>query len=416
MRLIYTTVIYCYGFFLRLASLFNVKAAHWVSGRQGLFEKLISALEQVNPDKNPVIWFHASSLGEFEQGRPVIEAVKKRWPEKKILLTFFSPSGYEVRKNYDQADLVCYLPLDTPRNARLFLEAVQPEMVFFVKYDFWFNYMKSIHDQHIPFYFISALFRKNQHYFKWYGGWFRRNLRFVTHFFVQNRESAELLWSAGIEQVTLTGDTRFDRVYAIAMQHTALPLVEQFCAGKQVFIGGSSWEPDEAVFIPLTRHDGLDMKYIIAPHDTSPGRIRYIREHLDQPVVCYSDLNEINALTANVLIIDSVGILSKLYRFATVAFIGGGFGSGLHNIQEPITFGVPVFFGPDFHKFREARDLVALGGAFSITSSYDLTEKIKEITGHPKEHERLSGICRNYVDQNRGATDKIMEYLEKVNG
>jgi 3-deoxy-D-manno-octulosonic-acid transferase len=413
MRLIYSFLIICYGLFLRFAAVFNVKARQWVYGRRGLFEHLEKEMKHVDREKNPVTWFHVSSLGEFEQGRPVIEAVRKRWPEKKILLTFFSPSGYEVRKKYEQADFVCYLPLDTLPNARRFLEIVQPEMIFFVKYDFWFNYLKTIYDYQIPIYFISALFRKNQHFFKCYGGWSRGHLRHITHFFVQNQESAKLLISSGIAQVTVTGDTRFDRVFAIAAQQTAMPLIEKFCAGKQVFIAGSSWEPDEAVFIPLTRRRrDPDLKYIIAPHDTSPGRIRSIRGQLDRPALCYSELNAGNATTTDILIIDSVGILSKLYRYATIAMIGGGFGSGIHNIQEPVTFGVPVIFGPNYHKFREARDLIELGGAFSITSLDELVKKIIEITGNPREHLRLSAICRKYVEENRGATERIIRFLE----
>jgi 3-deoxy-D-manno-octulosonic-acid transferase len=415
-RLIYSFLVHCYGLFLWLAALFNVKARQWVEGRRGLFPNLWVVLKHVDRKKSPIIWFHVSSLGEFEQGRPVMEAFRKRWPEKKILLTFFSPSGYEVRKTYNQADFIFYLPLDTPANARRFIEIVQPETVFFVKYDFWFNYLKIIHQQHIPLYYISAIFRKDHYFFTWYGGWFLRHLGYVTRFFVQNPESEELLRSAGIEQVTLTGDTRFDRVAAIAAQSMVLPLVGNFCAGKQVFIAGSTWEPDEAVCIPMIKLRELNLKYIIAPHDTSPRRIRSIREQLDHKVVSYSELNEDNARQAGVLIIDSVGILSQLYRYATVAFIGGGFGSGIHNIQEPVTFGVPVLFGPNYHKFREACDLVALGGAFSIASSDDLMKKTGDITGNPQEHDRLSAICSNYVAENRGATEKIMGYLEKVNG
>ena len=414
MRLIYSVFIYCYGLFLRLAALFNIKARQWVEGRRGLFAKLEPLIKQYDREKRNVVWFHVSSLGEFEQGRPVIEAFKKRWPEKRILLTFFSPSGYEVRKHYDQADIICYLPLDTPGNARKFLELVKPEMVFFVKYDFWFNYLGMIHLHNIPLYFISVLFRKNQHFFKWYGGWFRKHLRYVTRFFVQNAESGKLLESVKIEQVTLTGDTRFDRVFAIASQQAPNALVAKFCAGRPVFIAGSSWEPDEAVFIPLTRQKELDLKLIIAPHDTSPSRIKNIRERLDTPVICYSELNEENTDSADVLLIDSVGILSKLYRYATVAFIGGGFGGGIHNIQEPVTFGVPVFFGPNYRKFNEACDLVALGGAFCITSSGELMAGVKNICGNPQEHSRLSAICRNYVEANRGATEKIMMFLEQA--
>ncbi|MCX6304463.1 MAG: 3-deoxy-D-manno-octulosonic acid transferase [Bacteroidetes bacterium] len=414
MRLIYSFLVYCYGLFLRIAARFNLKARQWVAGRRGLFVSLEAALRQVDRRKTPVVWFHVSSLGEFEQGRPVIEAFRKRWPEKKILLTFFSPSGYEVRRHYELADFVFYLPLDTPANARMFLEIVRPEMVFFVKYDFWFNYMKTIHDLHIPIYFISALFRKNHHFFKWYGEWFLSHLRHVSHFFVQNNESGDLLKAAGIEQVTVAGDTRFDRVFAIAAHPVSLPLVEKFCDGKQVFVAGSSWEPDEAVFLPLINRQETEMKFIIAPHDTSPARIRFIREHLNVPVVCYSELNGDNATATNVLLIDSVGILSRLYRYATIAFIGGGFGSGIHNIQEPVTFGVPVLFGPNYHKFSEARELVALKGAFCISSSEPLDQKVRDITGSRQEHSRLSAICSSYVTRNQGATEKIMQYLEQV--
>jgi 3-deoxy-D-manno-octulosonic-acid transferase len=396
--------------------LFNGKARLWVEGRKGIFGHLEEFLKQVNREKCPLAWFHVSSLGEFEQGRPVIEAFRKRWPEKKILLTFFSPSGYEVRKNYEQADFVCYLPLDSRSNARRFLEIVRPEMVFFVKYDFWFNYIDAVHRRQIPLYFISVLFRKNQHFFKWYGGWFHKHLEYVTRFFVQNAESLELLVNSGIQQVTLSGDTRFDRVFAIAAQSGPIPAIEKFCGGKQVFIAGSSWEPDETVFIPLIQSGKSGLKFIIAPHDTSPSRIRNIRERLKVPSVCFSELQNGNTGEINVLIIDSVGILSKLYRYATIAFIGGGFGSGIHNIQEPVTFGVPVLFGPGFRRFTEARELVEQGGAFCITTTDELLRKVEAITGDAAEHRRVSAICRDYVEANRGATEKVMGYLEKVSG
>ena len=414
MRGIYTIVIWLYGLFLRFGGVFNHKARLWVDGRKGIFGKLENSMRSVDRKKNPIIWFHVSSLGEFEQGRPVIEAMRKHWPEKKILLTFFSPSGFEVRKNYDQADFVFYLPLDTSSNAKRFLEIVRPQMAIFVKYDFWFNFLKAVHDRKIPLIFISALFRKDQHFFSWYGGWSRKHLTFVDHFFVQNSQSAELLKSIRIEQCTIAGDTRFDRVYDIARQSEPLPLVGKFCDGKAVFVAGSSWEPDEAVFLPLTEKKDLKLKFIIAPHDTGPDRISQILDKLKQPSILYSSLTEANASTANILIIDCVGILSKLYRYATVAFIGGGFGSGLHNIQEPVTFGVPVLFGPVYHKFREARELVERGGASSVNSTTELMAKTRELLDSPPEHQRISAICRDYVEENRGATNRIMGYLEQM--
>jgi 3-deoxy-D-manno-octulosonic-acid transferase len=321
-----------------------------------------------------------------------------------------------VRKSYEQADYIYYLPLDTPWNVMKFLDIVQPEMSFFIKYDFWFNYLDGLHGRSIPVYVISAIFREDQYFFKWYGRWACLHLRNVSHFFVQNIESENLLNSVGVQQVTVTGDTRFDRVAAIASQNSPIPLIEKFCAGKQVFIAGSSWAPDEEVFIPLVQKDGRGLKYIIAPHDTSARRIKHIRERIDRHVILFSELNDDNAGSADILIIDSVGLLSKLYRYATIAYIGGGFGAGIHNIQEPVTFGIPVFFGPNYQKFREARDLVKIGGAIMIASAGELLKKVIEITGNPKERSRRSGICSKYVAENTGATEKVMKYLEKVSG
>ena len=414
MQTVYSTIIFIYGLAIRFAALFNEKARQWVNGRKGLFEQIEIPIRGLDRKKNPLIWFHASSLGEFEQGRPIIESFREAYPACKIMLTFFSPSGYEVRKNYEQADWIFYLPLDTPRNARRWIEIVQPAAAIFIKYDFWFNLLGTLHKENIPVYFVSALFRPGQHFFLWYGGWFRKQLACVTHFFVQNKVSAELLESLGLKNVTITGDTRFDRVFAIASQKHSFPLIEQFINGSKVFIGGSTWKEDEALLIPLIQQKELNLKFILAPHDTSPGRIEYLIGLIDEPVVRYSELSQENALQAGVLIIDSVGILSRLYQYATLAFIGGGFGSGLHNIQEPITYGVPVFFGPGYHKFKEAVDLVGQGAAFSVTAADDLVTIVKRILGDPLEYQHLSAMCRDYVDENRGATTKIMHYFETV--
>lgn len=410
--MVYSIGIALFGLVMRLAALFNDKAHKAVKGRKGLFDKLEAFMSGIDTGRNPVIWFHVSSLGEFEQGRPVIEAIRKKWPGKKILLTFFSPSGYEVRKNYDQADFVSYMPLDTPGNARRFLEIVKPELVVFVKYDFWFNFMSAISEREIPLIYISVLFRRDQHFFRWYGGWTRKHLKMVNRFFVQNQESETLLREIGITRVELAGDTRFDRVYAIARQAKPISLVGQFCRNHPVFIAGSCWEPDETVFLPLVNDPGSGMKYILAPHDTRPERVNRIREQITRKVLLYSELNGNNAETADILIIDSVGILNQLYQYASVAFIGGGFGSGLHNIQEPVTFGVPVFFGPVFGKFREATELVSLGGVFTVKSTTELREQLVRLLGDQTLYKAASGICRQYVEQNRGATEKIMEFLE----
>jgi 3-deoxy-D-manno-octulosonic-acid transferase len=413
MQLIYTILIILYGLAVRIAAIFNVKARQWVDGRRGLFRKLEQAFGEHDRQKNPVMWFHASSLGEFEQGRPIIEDFRKKYPGYKILLTFFSPSGYEVRRNYDQADWIFYLPLDTPSNARRFIAIVRPPAAIFIKYDFWYNLLGNLYQQHIPVYFASAVFRPGQYFFKWYGRWGARRLGRVRHFFVQTETSAELLASLGLHNVTVTGDTRFDRVFAIASQKHAFPLIEKFIQGKRVFIGGSTWQEDEALLFPLVSRRDPDLKFIIAPHDTSSGRIQQITEQIKQPVLRYSALNESNAQDAEVLIIDSVGILAQLYQYATLAFIGGGFGAGLHNIQEPITYGVPVFFGPRYHKFREAVELVQLGGVFSVTTTEELISATGRMLADTVEYRHVSDLCRDYVEKNRGATAKIMQYLDK---
>lgn len=401
-----------YGVLLWMAAPCHSKARRWVEGRRQWSAKLNEALKTPDRDGSPLVWFHVSSLGEFEQGRPLIEAIRQRWPERRILLTFFSPSGYEIRKDYDQADIVCYLPADTPRNAARFLDIARPAMVFFVKYDFWFNYIHEIHRREIPLYFLSALFRPGQHFFRWYGGWFRRHLRMVDHFFVQNAESAELLTAAGAGRCTVTGDTRFDRVFAIAAHPKDLPPVARFCDGKPVLVLGSSWEPDEEACLPLIRRAGPGLKVIVAPHDTSPLRIRSVKEKLTGiPFVLLSELTAGKGAGAAVLVVDSVGLLAHLYQFATLAFIGGGFGAGIHNIQEPVTFGVPVLFGPRYAKFREARELVALGGALPVTTPGEADEAGMRLLGDPGARALASAVCRKYVEENRGATEKIIRYL-----
>ncbi|MCK9421903.1 MAG: 3-deoxy-D-manno-octulosonic acid transferase [Bacteroidales bacterium] len=411
MYFIYSFGILIYGLGLRIAAIFNHKARLWVNGRKALFCRVAVALKPIDRKKNPVIWFHASSLGEFEQGRPVMEAFKEDHPNFKILLTFFSPSGFEIRKTYDKADFVFYLPLDTPANARKWVDLVNPRLVIFIKYDFWFNILNALHQKAVPVYFISALFRPEQHFFKRYGRWFRDQLDSITWFFVQNESSEQLLRSIGKQNVTKTGDTRFDRVYSIAQHKQPFPLIEKFCAGEKIFIGGSTWKEDEDVILPLTLLSELTMKFIIAPHNVSRERIESITGRLKRPFILYSEMNEGNVSGKEILIMDSVGILSQLYQYAALSFIGGGFGVSIHNIQEPITFGVPVFFGPGYHKFKEATDLVSLGGAFCIQTAKELEIKVMEILSDPEKHQRLSSICRNYVEENRGATGIIMTYL-----
>ena len=414
MKFIYNLGIHIYGLLIRLASIFDLKARQWVTGRKELFRQLENAFRDRDPAGKPLIWFHASSLGEFEQGRPIIEAFRKRYPRYRILVSFFSPSGFEVRKNYDQADYVFYLPLDTPARAKRWIEIIRPAMAVFIKYDFWFNMLNELHRERIPVYFISALFRPRQHFFQFYGGWFREQLGAVTWFFTQNEQSRALLESIGLKNASVTGDTRFDRVYAIAKQRQSFPLIERFCGQNRVFIGGSIWKEDDNLIIPLTEDPGIVMKYILAPHNTSPERIQSLKERLKKPAITYSELTDQNASDFDLLIIDSVGILAHLYQYAAMAFIGGGFGVSIHNIQEPITFGIPVLFGPRYHKFKEATDLVSLGGAFCVHDATELSQQVRKLLADPVYHQNIAALCIGYVNENRGATEKIMRYFETV--
>jgi 3-deoxy-D-manno-octulosonic-acid transferase len=342
MRGLYTLAIRAYTVAVKAAALFgNPKAKQWVEGRRQRPEP--------GNDQSPWVWFHAASLGEFEQGRPVIEALKKEHPDIKVSLTFFSPSGYEIRKNYPLADEVLYLPVDTLKNARQWVERHHFVATFFIKYEFWFNYMTALDEKHIPLYYISLILKPDQYFFKWYGGWFRKQLKHVSHFFVQDDTTMELLKGIGFDNVTRCGDTRFDRVAAIAKQAKTFPEIEAFIHSRQCIIAGSSWPPDEKLLIPYIERLPENYCMIIAPHDISEKHIRQIRE----------SLTSINP--DKVYLIDTVGILSQLYQYARFVYIGGGFGVNIHNIQEPVTFGCPVVFGPKYKSFKEAVDLVSLG-------------------------------------------------------
>lgn len=412
MRLLYTSLILLYGLALRLAAFVNHKARLWVDGRKGWYDQLRLAMKDCDPEV-PRVWFHASSLGEFEQGRPIIEAYRECNPGHFIVVTFFSPSGYEIRKDYPIADRVFYLPLDTRRNARKWLGVVKPHFAMFIKYDFWFNFLLELKEANIPVYFASALFRRDHYFFRWVGTWFRRRLEEVTWFFVQDSESEALLRRSGLTQVTLTGDTRFDRVYAIALRNESFPEIERFTGGGKVFIGGSTWREDENLLLPLIESSPGDLKFILAPHDTSPERIQAITSRIKEPYLLHSQLPQGGDHRARILIIDSVGMLSRLYRYANLAYIGGGFGTGIHNIQEPITFGVPVFFGPRYQRFKEATDLVKEGFVFSVENSEELIRKVQELLSDNSEYRRISDGCKAYVDAHRGATERIIRHLSQ---
>jgi 3-deoxy-D-manno-octulosonic-acid transferase len=362
-------------------------------------------------------WFHAASLGEFEQARPVLEAFRLRHPDYKILVTFFSPSGYEVRKNYPLADMICYLPPDLPRNVNRLLNTVKPDIVFFVKYEFWFNYLNALRKRGVRTYIFSTIFRPDQYFFKWYGRWFRRQLgRCFTHLFVQNDESLQLLQSHGIGQCSLAGDTRFDRVHEIAEQAVRNELVEKWLGDTPacVLVAGSTWPPDEELLARFAKMPPRPLRIILAPHVINEEHLKQI-EALFPNSIRYSRLSafDFQQPTPPVLIIDNIGMLSQLYRYAHVAYIGGGFGVGSHNMLEAITFGKPVIFGPNYQKFKEASDIVALGGGWSISSGNDLLHTLGPLVADPRKREEPAKACLDYMLKNLGSTGIILKEIEQ---
>jgi len=411
MTLLYRTGIFFYSLFIHIFSAFNEKARLFVRGRMN-WEKILG--QKIDP-KAKYIWFHCASLGEFEQGRPVIEDLKNRLPEYKVLLTFFSPSGYEIRKNYPLADVVAYLPMDTKHNAKAFLNIVQPEKVFFVKYEFWYFYFSELSKRKIPLYIISAIFRENQQFFKntpW-GKWYLKMLSQVEHLFVQNEKSGELLKTIGLSNFTVSGDTRFDRVAAIAKVSKEIPIVEKFMGNSMLLIAGSTWKPDEELLATFINQSN-DIKFIIAPHEVSAVNINRIHQLLKKPAISFSKVTEAEIDRFQVLIIDSVGLLSSLYRYGNIAYIGGGFGVGIHNILEAATFGLPVIFGPNYKKFKEAVDLTFEGGAISISNFDELLQALNILINKKAEREKTSDICKNYVAKNVGSTKVIIKKVFNI--
>lgn len=406
MRFLYSIAIRCYSGLISLASVFgNKKAQLWSEGRVGQWDKLKSD----NDDE--WIWFHVSSLGEFEQGLPLMESIKKEFPSYKLLLTFFSPSGYEPRKNFQLADMVAYMPSDTIANAKRLVNSFNMKAAFFVKYDFWFNYMKVLHDNDIPLYYISTLLHKNHYFFKFYSSWFRKQLRNVTHYFVQNDETASLLRSIGIDEVTVTGDTRFDRVYDIARQSQSFPEIEDFIGDRQCIIAGSSWPTDERFLLPFVERMPDNYCMIVAPHDISDSHIKQITLQLDNYQL-YSQQSTANSQQPTVLVVNTIGILKKIYKYARFAYVGGGFMSSIHNTQEALVFGCPVVIGPKYHRFVEAVDLVKLGGMFSVNNQQELDDIFSRLMNDEAFYQQASGKCNDYVQLSVGATDKIIGYLK----
>lgn len=448
MNIFYNLIIYLGQFFSILASPFSRKVKEWRNGRKGLFERIAKEID--NSKKH--VWFHFASLGEFEQGRPVLEGFKERYPNKDIIVTFFSPSGYEIRKNYSEAKHVFYLPADTHSNAKRFVQLINPELVFFTKYEFWYNYFKQIKAHGAPLYLISAIFRPSQFFFKWYGVFYRPTLRLVDHYFVQNQESGQLLQKIGINRVSLTGDTRFDRVAGLSATERKLPIIDEFAGGSKLLVAGSTWQPDEELLMSF-RQVYPEWKIILAPHQITPRHIKeiaarfsdhilysvwsaYVRPieglgkvydrssaDLTSSEICDHKFDEtkfavdgankkkqLEACDPNVLIIDNIGMLSSIYAYADVAYIGGGFGEGIHNVLEAATYGVPVVFGPNYHKFQEAKDLIHSKAAFSVSTLQDLVDAFDYLQ-HDENLKEIGRRASGYVQQQAGATEKILSFL-----
>lgn len=417
MRALYSLNIFLYGIAIRVASLFNAKAKLWVRGRKNLFDELA---ERMAGDARLVAWFHCASLGEFEQGRPLMEKFRSQNPNYKIVLTFFSPSGYEVRKNYAGADVVCYLPLDTPGNAKRFLELVIPSIAFFVKYEFWLNMLRELRQWGVPHFLVSAIFREDQIFFKSHGKIFREALKGYTYIFTQEKRSLELLNSIGVSQAEMAGDTRFDRVAEIAAAAKEIPVAKAFTGeSKKVIVAGSTWPADEEVLFPaLKEHLANGWKLLIAPHELGEAHLSAIENNLKAigiaAVVRFSKADETNVSSAIVLLIDNIGMLSSLYRYGRVAYIGGGFGKSIHNVLEAAVYGMPVIFGPRFEKFNEAKGLIATGGGFGVMSGDELKQRVNELLGDETKLSEAGRKAGEFVSGNTGATQKILEQVAQA--
>lgn len=407
----YTLGIRLLAILYRLAAPFNLKAKQFVRGRKNLFEKL-SARFTGNSFK--IIWVHCASLGEFEQGRPIIELIKKQRTDIKILLTFFSPSGYEIRKNYEGADFIYYLPWDTRKNAEKFISITKPSLAIFVKYEFWYNYSNELKKKNIPLVSASCILRPNQVFFKPYGGLFRKILKNFTAFYVQNLETKKLLASIGISS-TIAGDTRFDRVLQIIANAKEVPLAKAFKNESQLWVIGSCWPEDLEVLSSFIHDHSYHLKFIIAPHEINEKFIAEIERSLQVKTIRFSKASFDNVADASVMIIDNIGMLSTLYRYGEVAFVGGAFGDGLHNILEAACYGVPIFFGDkNYEKFQEAHDLIMRGGAFEVSGYSDLKSKYELLNNKPENYLLACEVTKSYVEENRGATIKIVDYCLKL--
>jgi len=393
---------------VKILALFSPKMKLFVNGRKEVFSILQS---KINPN-DQTIWFHAASLGEYEQGLPVIEKIKIQYPNHKIVVTFFSPSGYEVRKNNTVADATVYLPLDTKSNAKKFIKAINPELVFFIKYEYWPNYLNELKKLEIKTYLISGIFREKQAFFKWYGGFYRNALKTFDYFFVQNDSSKKLIQSIGFNNVKVSGDTRFDRVVSILERDNSLDFIEQFKNNKTTIVIGSSWPKDENLLVNYINNASDDIKFIIAPHNIKSEQIQELKNSITKSTVLFSEKNNIDLSNFNVFIIDTIGILTKIYSYADIAYVGGGFGNpGVHNILEPATFCVPIVIGPNYSHFAEATALVHQEGCLSISNQNEFNDAFNLLINNEDERHEKGHICSTFVQMNKGATTIILNHI-----
>ena len=407
MKTLYNIAMGCYRLGVALAAPWNTKAKLWRDGRKNLFDRM---RESIDPSA-PTIWVHVASLGEFEQGRPIIEKIKAERPEYKILLTFFSPSGYEIRKNYPGADYIFYLPLDTPSNARKFLDIVKPQMAVFVKYEYWINLLAELKNRDIPTYIVSAIFRRDSIFFRSTGAMWREALKSFELLFVQDDNSKSLLAELGHENVVVAGDTRFDRVAQIAAAAKRIDLIEQFKGDSRLFVAGSSWGPDEELIVRLA-NENPTIKFIVAPHEMEQARMAKIEQSAVGGAVRYTNIDG-DISDKQILILDTMGMLSSVYGYADFSYIGGGFGVGIHNTLEAATFGLPIAFGPNYQKFKEARDMIALGGATSVSNYEELERWFAPLRDDSEHLAAVSQISKDYTARNQGATDKFFDMVFK---
>jgi len=407
---VYNLALLVTSFTLKIIALFHSKISLFVNGRKATFSILANQVS----DDDQIIWIHTASLGEFEQGLPVIEQINRHFPGYKLLITFFSPSGYEVKKDTEAADIVCYLPLDSKNNVRKFLKQVRPKIAIFVKYEIWPNYLRELYRNQIPTILISAIFKKDQIYFKWYGGFMRKVLKNIDHFFVQNKASDMLLNHIGYTNVTIAGDTRFDRVQAIKERDNSLEFMKNFKGENLCFVAGSTWREDEKLIVPYINSTNLGVKFVIAPHNIKKDHIEDLRKSISKKTVLFSQIDGGPLEDFEVMIVDTIGLLTKIYSYAELAFVGGGFATGLHNTLEPAVFGIPVIIGPNFSGFKEAEDLVVNKGCLSL-STYEEFEKIVDAFVSNEEIRKVAGqINLSYIQKNKGASVQIIDHLRTL--